>query len=223
VCHNPHSQASDAWDIFAAPFGSPGGGDSGSTTATGTATTINDSSKAAFWTPDAWRNYYVRIQSSTALANVGQVRVIAGNSTSQLVVSTAFPAPVRAGDRYEIVGRHYQRTTDDMNQMCEDCHFYRVQSHFRVEGGDVAYPANGINVFSHPVGAALHANGRGYDRSAPLDVNGMPQGGQRSASGGEWPDNASNNLVLDGTNTVRCLTCHTVHYSDSNSLTVDLP
>ncbi|MEW6110057.1 MAG: cytochrome c3 family protein [Nitrospirota bacterium] len=118
---------------------------------------------------------------------------------------------------------HFQRIADDMNQMCEDCHYYRVQDHTRVEGGDAGYPANGTNVFSHPVGQTLNANSRGYDRAAPLDVNGSAQSGTRFATGAETPtDNTTNNLVVESTtNKVRCLTCHRVHYSDSNSFTVD--
>ncbi len=172
---------------------------------------------------NAWQNYFVRIVSSGAANNIGQVRIISSNTTTRLTVASAYPAAVQSGDKYEIVGRHFQITADDVNQMCEDCHYYRVQNHSRVEGGDAAYPADGINVFSHPVGQALNGNGKSYDRSAPLDVNGVAQSGARFASGGESPDNVANNLVLDSGNAVRCLTCHRVHYTDSNGLSNGLP
>lgn len=114
--------------------------------------------------------------------------------------------------------RHFQRTSNDLNQMCEDCHAYRVQAHTTIEG-----PGDGIKVFSHPVGQTLNANGKGYDRAAPLDVNGLAQSGARFATGAETPtDNTTNNLVVEGTtNKVRCLSCHRVHYTDSNGFSVD--
>jgi len=114
-------------------------------------------------------------------------------------------------------GRHFQRTANDLNQLCEDCHYYRVQTHTTVEG-----PGDGIKVFSHPVGQALNANVKGYDRAAPLDVNGAAQSGARFAVSGAGDTNDTNNLVVEGTtNKVRCLSCHSVHYTDSNGFTVD--
>ncbi len=117
-------------------------------------------------------------------------------------------------------GRHFQRINNDLNQMCEDCHFYRVQTHASVEG-----PTAGNTIFSHPVTQALNDNAKGYDRAAPLDVNGAAQSGVRFATGGTGDSNGSNNLVFDGgsPNKVRCLTCHRIHYTDSNSLSTDVP
>ncbi len=76
------------------------------------------------------------------------------------------------------------------------------------------------NLKSHPVGVALGANGRGYDRAAPLDGDGQAQGPTGSA---DVDGNSSNDLQLDDTNLVQCLSCHGVHYADSNTLTVDGP
>ena len=73
------------------------------------------------------------------------------------------------------------------------------------------------NFKSHPVGVALDANGMGYDRSVPLDGNGAPQGAAGEDS------NPTNDLLLDSGGFVQCLTCHGVHYVDSNTLTVDGP
>jgi hypothetical protein len=70
---------------------------------------------------------------------------------------------------------------------------------------------------SHPVGVALNANGRGYDRAAPLDGNGAAQGGAGTDA------NPTNDLVFDAAGNVQCLTCHGVHYVDSNTLSVDQP
>ena len=116
-------------------------------------------------------------------------------------------------------GRHFQRMPNDLNQLCEDCHYYRVQTHTTVEG-----PGDGIKVFSHPVGQALNANAKGYDRAAPLDVNGVAQSGARFAVSGAGDTNDTNNLVVESTtNKVRCLSCHNVHYTDSNGFTLDGP
>jgi len=115
-------------------------------------------------------------------------------------------------------GRHYQRIPNDLNQMCEDCHFYRVQTHAVVEG-----PGNGTAVFSHPVSQGLNANAKNYDNAAPLDANGVAQSGARFATGDAGDGNDTNNLVFDSGNRVRCLTCHRMHYADSNSMSVDAP
>lgn len=118
-------------------------------------------------------------------------------------------------------GRHFQRIPNDINQLCEDCHYYRVSTYLRAEGDDPAYPPNGTNVFSHPVGQGLNENSKNYDRTSPLDANGIPQDGPRYT--GDKDGNPSNNLVLDSVGKIRCLTCHRIHYTDSNSLTEDIP
>lgn len=117
-------------------------------------------------------------------------------------------------------GRHFQRIANDLNQMCEDCHYYWVQTHSSIEG-----PTTGATMFSHPVTQQLNANAKGYDRAAPLDANGAAQSGARFATGGTGDGNDTNNLVFDGgtPNKVRCLTCHRMHYTDSNSLSPDVP
>jgi hypothetical protein len=145
------------------------------------------------------------------------VRQISGNTTQTLSFS-ALSATVAAGDGYEIIGRHFQRRPNSANEMCLVCHATWNQNHTDVEG-----PGDGSTVFSHPVGQALNANAKGYDRSAPLDVNGVAQSGTRFMTGGESPDNVTNNLVMDSNGNIGCLTCHGVHYIDSNSLSIDLP
>ena len=128
------------------------------------------------------------------------------------------PAYVAGGG----AGRHYQRYPNNLNQMCEDCHYYRAMSYARARGDDAAYPANGTNVFSHPVGETI--NSQGYDKAAPLDYNGVAQ-----QTAPRYSDNAagetvtSNNLALDSGSRVRCLSCHRVHYVDSNGATEDAP
>jgi len=93
---------------------------------------------------------------------------------------------------------------------CRDCHRAWVMDHESVHTYDG-------NFKSHPVGVALDTNGMGYDRTVPLDGNGAPQGG----AGGD--SNPTNDLLLDSAGMVQCLTCHGVHYADSNTLSVDSP
>lgn len=94
--------------------------------------------------------------------------------------------------------------------LCRDCHRSWEMDHTAVETWDGAPK-------SHPVGVGLNANGRGYDRTVPLDGNGAAQGSAGVDA------NPTNDLLLDASGHVQCLTCHGVHYVDSNTLTVDQP
>lgn len=94
------------------------------------------------------------------------------------------------------------------DDFCRDCHRSWVMTHGDVETYDGSYK-------SHPVGIGLDANGRGYDRPTPLDGNGAAQGGAGTDS------NASNDLNVDASGNVQCLTCHGMHYADSNTETID--
>ncbi len=96
------------------------------------------------------------------------------------------------------------------NLFCRDCHSPWVMTHTDTATYDGSYK-------SHPVGVPLNANGKSYDRTAPLDANGAPQGGAGIDS------NHTNDLTLDSGNLVQCMSCHAVHYADSNSVTEDMP
>lgn len=89
---------------------------------------------------------------------------------------------------------------------CRDCHTGWVWSPAEVQTHDPGVRKG------HPTGMGL--GGGAFDRTAPLDANGAAQGG-----GGE-DANPTNDLKLYG-GTVQCLTCHGVHFADSNSQTVD--
>jgi len=105
-------------------------------------------------------------------------------------------------------------TTGD--RFCRDCHQAWVMTHDSdlVAGGGVRnYDGN---LKSHPVGVGLDANTQGYDRVAPLDGHGVAQD-----TGDDG--NPTNDLRLDQFGNVQCLTCHGVHYADSNTQTVDGP
>ena len=73
-------------------------------------TTLVDSSRA--WNPNQWTNFYLFIQTdpNPGSPNAGLYRLITGNDATSLTVANAalssgmaFPAPIAAGTRYEIL------------------------------------------------------------------------------------------------------------------------
>jgi hypothetical protein len=97
---------------------------------------------------------------------------------------------------------------------CRDCHRNWVMTHDGdLVGGGGVRGWDG-NYKSHPVGVGLDANSKGYDRAAPLDGHGVAQD-----TGDDG--NPTNDLELDQFGNVQCLSCHGVHYTDSNTQTVD--
>lgn len=105
---------------------------------------------------------------------------------------------------------------DTGDAFCRDCHRNWVMTHDTdlVSGGGVRTWDG--NYKSHPVGVGLDANSKGYDRTSPLDGHGVAQ--DLSDDG-----NPSNDLEFDQFGNVQCLTCHGVHYADSNTQTPDGP
>lgn len=138
--------------------------------------------------------------------------------TDNTKVRVTFAGSMVAGDQWKFyVTTPFLRISNQNSEMCVTCHQDRNMSHTRVAGDDPSYPANGSNVFSHPVGNSLNANGGGYDRgdsvtNEVLDANG---GIQATAPDGI----ASNDIRLGANNTVHCMSCHSPHNADSNSLT----
>ena len=131
------------------------------------------------------------------------------------------------GERWELYAAWpFLRATLDQGDIhsadtfCRDCHRDWVMTHDtdRVGGGGVRTWDG--NFKSHPVGVGLGTNGRGYDRVEPLDGNGLAQNGTGPA---DADGNATNDLRLDPAGNVQCLSCHGVHYADSNTTTVDGP
>ena len=127
-------------------------------------------------------------------------------------VTVVFNGAAVAGNSWDFrVTYPFLRTSLVDDSICYDCHKSRKMTHVRVSGQDASYPANGTNLFSHPVDQALNANGEGYDRAAAaiLDANGVAQ-----ATGDAI---GLNDLVLSA-GLVRCTTCHRVHKASSSSV-----
>jgi hypothetical protein len=110
----------------------------------------------------------------------------------------------------------FLRADNTAGRMCVTCHKDRHMYWQDLEGRADGRLGSGIvlgtTVFSHPVGQPLNANERGYDREDDmLDANGADQ-----ATVGDG--NPANDLVIDGTGVVTCVSCHRVHNAKSNSL-----
>ncbi len=97
----------------------------------------------------------------------------------------------------------FLRLDNSANALCFDCHRSREIDSVRTYTG---------TTLSHPVGVTVPST-ESY-HSQILDVDGNPQ-----PSDG----NTTNDLTLMTGNQVGCTTCHGVHYTDSNSGTVDGP
>lgn len=95
--------------------------------------------------------------------------------------------------------------------MCLDCH-----RNWNVQAVDTW---NGGSVKSHPLGTGVTypAPGtEGYYDDGPREGDGTAQ-----STGDDG--NPTNDYQLDGSNQLHCLSCHGVHFMDSNTLTVDQP
>jgi hypothetical protein len=129
------------------------------------------------------------------------------------------------GDFWDFyIGYPFLRLSNVDDNGCYSCHTERKMNHTRARGLDNTYLPNGVRKFSHPVGVALNVNGFNTDRTTVLDVDGTP--GSSATDGLDAAmqpvRNDSNDLVFGTGATVKCTTCHSVHNTDSNSLTVDV-
>lgn len=129
-------------------------------------------------------------------------------------ISVTFGGTPVAGDYWDFyVSYPFVRAFNAAGEMCVDCHRDRLQDHYTTRGSP-GYGWGG-KAFSHPVYQAPGDNGGGYDRATPLDANGAVQG-----TGGA-DANRTNDIKLQS-GLVTCISCHSPHGADSNSLTVDL-
>lgn len=228
TCHNQHASRS-------ARGGTSRISDATRTTALGSTGTVT--SQGTFTGPDGY--WYLAEIDGSGSQTTATFRWSKDNGTSWM--ATAVPAgdgaPValdagvevvftggagnsfQVGERWEFYGafpflRAALDTGDNasVEKFCRDCHREWVMTHDST-GGTNDWDGN---FKSHPVGIGLNANGKGYDRSAPLDGDGSEQGVGDDG-------NPTNDLALDSGGRVQCLSCHGVHYADSNTLTVDGP
>jgi predicted CXXCH cytochrome family protein len=192
-------------------------------TATGGSTTsVIDTSKST-WTIDQWKNFFVKM---TTGANAGLRRQITGNNPPTTLTTLAFPNPVVNTDKYYITSnRHFMRVNTALNDICIDCHYYRNQADVTTYTG---------NNLSHPVGKKFVSNS--VDSSGVKDINQFftapvetqtaswaSQTGTRFHLNGGSDTNLTNNMVIGIDRKVNCLSCHNMHYADSNSSTGDTP
>jgi len=216
VCHDEHSELNAPWDPFILASRVA---DSGTATA-GSTTTLVDTTKS--WTVNRWTNAFVRITDGPhpgTNANIGAARRVISNTANTLTVSPAFNADIEASDTYYMTSnRHFMRSANSANEMCKDCHYYRVQTDVTVYTGEM---------LSHPVGLAMASAkkpARFFNIPAEPEQAGFAvQAGTRGELNGGADTNLTNNLVLGLSGEIQCLTCHTMHYADSNSLTIDAP
>lgn len=126
-------------------------------------------------------------------------------------------------------GRKFMRmVNDDLNELCVECHQYRhagAQTDVRTWDG---------NKKSHPVGKIFTS-----DQAETPDVTDTTQfntapvepasAGWAKQTGVRYRDNAggdanlTNNIIVNANYEIRCLSCHGIHYTDSDSSTVDGP
>lgn len=97
----------------------------------------------------------------------------------------------------------FLRLDNTADALCLDCHSPRNMSSVKTYTG---------NDLSHPVGRILPSSPTYHNPPLDVDGNSQPSDG-----------NVTNDLTLLGGTTVSCTTCHGIHYTDSNSGTVDGP
>jgi predicted CXXCH cytochrome family protein len=212
ICHDAHTQFYNNWNPFRHDFGTATGG--------GT-TTIQDTSKS--WTANQWKGYSVEITGSLG-SNLGKRRTVKSNTTNTITITSTFPESIVSGDVYSLYGGEFQADDNQLNQLCEDCHYYRTASDHTSISNVNTY--DGL-IKSHPVANLFSgvSDASQYNTSPlePASASWAPQTGSRYELNGGIDTNFTNNMVVDEGGRLRCLTCHNIHYADSDASTVDGP
>lgn len=146
-------------------------------------------------TSHAWDVAAVNTERSTQLP---QTQALLDHLTSENKVTCA-----TCHDPHANSVSPFLRLDNSADAMCLDCHRTRDNSSVRTYTG---------SELSHPVGQALPATTDFHN--PPLDVDGNPQ-----PSDG----NTTNDYVLGAGDVVSCTSCHGIHFTDSESSTVDGP
>ncbi|HZZ83292.1 MAG TPA: hypothetical protein VFE30_02050 [Anaeromyxobacteraceae bacterium] len=144
-------------------------------------------------------------------------------------VKAAFSGTFTAGALYSFylsypMLRYPNQLSGKGSQLCVACHPVRNQTALRARGEDATYPANGSNVFSHPVNEpfgtnAYKANDRGSGCSGATNCQNTildPGGANQSAT-----TPVSQLIDLDANGNVHCMSCHYPHNADSSSLSTN--
>ncbi len=159
------------------------------------------------------------MQTGVAAGNGGPVTLADG---VEVVFTGGGGAAFLVGERWEFSGSWpFLRAALELagagSVMCRDCH----REWDLTCPGDGTCPSvttwNGGSVKSHPVRVAYPVPGtEGFYDDGPREGDGTAQG-----TGDDG--NPTNDLIFDGNSDIECLTCHGVHYADSNTLTLDQP
>lgn len=126
-------------------------------------------------------------------------------------------------------GRHFQRAANDLNQLCEDCHYYRTPASTGTDvrtwnGSRKSHPI--VKIFTSANGETPDVTNQAQFNAAPLEpeaASWTAQTGARYHSNGGTDTNLTNNIIVGSDMKIRCLSCHGIHYTDSDSTTVDQP
>ncbi|HWR57715.1 MAG TPA: cytochrome c3 family protein [Thermodesulfovibrionales bacterium] len=210
------------------------------------------------WPNNTWKGYYVKLLGGDL---GGQRRWILSNNTTTLT-TLPFEDVVLNGQQYYITtGRHFMRANNGLNEMCNDCHYYRTPQSAPLTcsndrsrtctiatqvadcGGTFCSATSQTDVKtwdgnkkSHPIGKNLKAydinnNPNGVQDAAqfvgnfavePQSASWAQQGGTpRGHLDGGTDTNLTNNVTLGIDGKISCLSCHRMHYADSDSSTVD--
>lgn len=216
---------------------------SGTSAAGSDSSHVVDSTKN--WTANQWAGYYVKM---TGGANAGLRRRIQGSTGNTLTLADAFANPVGNGDTYYITSnRHFMRVNNVKADLCVDCHYYRSSSSLNGSVYQTDVHTWDGKKKSHPVGKKLsdvsdpsQFNGaflEGYCSGpsscssramADCAANGCTwnwaaEGGTRGEMNGGADANLTNNITTGADGRINCLSCHSIHYADSNSSTMDTP
>ena len=158
---------------------------------------MSSSQKAIPGTSGTSHAWDVKGDNSTYGAQLPQTAALFSHLTADSSITCA-----TCHDPHNNTNSPFLRLDNSADALCLDCHRERSMTSVRTHTG---------NALSHPVGVSLPATSTYHN--PPLDVDGNPQ-----PSDG----NTTNDFVLNG-GVVRCTSCHGVHYTDSNSGTVDGP
>lgn len=165
---------------------------------TGMAKVLSSSQKADPGVSGSSHNWNVPAVNSDRGAQLPTSQVLLDHLTGENKITCA-----TCHDPHANTQSPFLRLDNAADALCYDCHAPRKVRSVRTYTG---------NHQSHPVDTTFP--GGGLFHNPPLDVDGSAQ-----PSDG----NTTNDFTFGAGSTMKCTTCHGVHYTDSNSGTVDGP